>query len=94
MTRRPPLVIVKNSPKPPTPWKLPAELPAYTPKEKVSPMVAAQRCLGERLQDRGEMGYYLDGQPANLTRIMRAANRVLKSHGHDQINSHPGWIVD
>jgi hypothetical protein len=91
---KPPLVIVKRTRKPTIPWKLPVERPSYTPPVKVSPLTAAQRWLGPRLEDRGESGYYLDGQPAKLNDIMRATNRVLKAHGYDQVTAKREWTID
>ncbi len=90
---RPPLVIVKPDRSIPKPQKLPAEHHDYTPKEQVSPLTAAQRWLSERLVDRGETGYFLDGRPAGLHAVMRATNRVLKSYGMDQVGKDPGWLV-
>lgn len=88
---KPPLVIVKRAHSVPQPIRLPVERPSYTPPEKVSPLTAAQRWLAPRLEDRGESGYYLDGQPARLDGIMRATNRVLKAHGHEQVVSKESW---
>lgn len=87
-----PIVVVKRSRKPPIPWKLPVERPSYSPPEKVSPLTAAQRWLGNRLEDRGESGYFLDGQPARLDDMMKATNRVLKTHGQEQIGTKPEWL--
>lgn len=89
---KPPLVIVKRTRKLPIPWKLPVERPSHTPPEKVSPMTSAQIWLGNRLEERGESGYYLDGQPVRLDDIMKATNRVLKAHGQEQIGTKPEWL--
>lgn len=91
--KRPPLVIVKKCPKPPIPYKLPVEPIVALPKEKVNPIITAHRCLGPRLQERGDAGYYLDGQPARLKDIMRATNQILRQHGQEPIGTHPEWLT-
>lgn len=90
---KPPLVIVKPDRSIPKPARQPAERHDYTPPEVASPLTVAQRWLGARLQDRGDRGYYLDGQPVKLHAIMRATNRVLKSCGMDQVGRDAGWLV-
>jgi hypothetical protein len=92
--KKPPLVLIKVDRSIPQPIRLPAEHHAYTPTERASPVTTAQRWLGDRLEDRGESGYYLDGQPAKLDAIMRATNRVLKRHGQEQVTNSASWHID
>ncbi len=91
MTRRPFLVVHRpiNSP---DRVKHRTEKPTYTPPQKLNPIVVAAHWLSGRFEER-PAGYYLDGQPAKLNRIMRETNRLLKENGQPQIGTNPTWLV-
>ncbi len=37
-------------------------------------------------------GYFLDGVPVSLTRMMRAVNRLLVAEGVEPISINPMWL--
>lgn len=102
MTRPPVVVQVKparkptgtTTPKPHAEW-LPKEATGTAFKGKPNPLAVAQHWLGTRLTERrlpdGSLGYFLDGTPADLTRLMRETNRALLAHGQEQLIANPAW---
>src|SRR5580698_6033976 len=64
---------------------------AATP-DKPNPVRVAGRWLGNRLVEKPS-GFWLDGRPASLDAVMRAANAVLKSQGVEQCVNKPEWRV-
>lgn len=75
------------------PLKAPAEQPDYTPRGRQNPLALAGHVLGGRLGENAD-SLLLDGQGANLDRVMRAANQVLHERGLPQITLHPAWRYD
>ena len=61
--------------------------------ERPNPLTDAKIWLGKRLEEK-KSGYFLDGVPSNLTRIMRAYNRMRKAAGAEQIVSNANWRVE
>jgi hypothetical protein len=57
-----------------------------------NPIQVARDALTTRLEER-PTGYYLDGQPAKLGQIMKAANRELRDRGQRQLDANPAWLV-
>lgn len=57
-----------------------------------SPLVIACNILGSRLVEK-PAGYFLDGNPVNLTAIMKAANQTLLKRGLEQITVNPAWVI-
>ncbi|MFO0958276.1 MAG: hypothetical protein U0800_12755, partial [Isosphaeraceae bacterium] len=83
---KPPFQVIHRPIRTPTrPEKSPVERSAYVPPPKPSPLTFAQHWLGPRLEERGELGIYLDGQPVKLDALMRAANRVASGVGADML---------
>ncbi len=69
----------------PRPLPHPAEqLSTPLPPEKPNPVAVAARCLGPRLVEK-RSGFWLDGRPASLDTVIRAANAVLKRNGLEQV---------
>jgi hypothetical protein len=62
------------------------------PQERPNPVAHARAWLGPRVVERNT-GYFLDGCPANLDAIIRAANELLKAAGESQIEGRPQWRV-
>jgi len=91
MTKRPFQIIHRPIRTPTRPEKSPTERPAYTPKQRENPLTFAQHWLGPRLEERGELGAYLDGRPAKLDALMREANRVAHGAGADMLLTKPEW---
>lgn len=88
---RPPLVVKRSLPdKPAQPHA--ADRHDFTPKGKPNPMAVAHFWLGHRLEER-PLGYFLDGTPAGLDRIMRETNRLLKAKGREQVSHNEAWRV-
>lgn len=63
------------------------------PKVKQNPLGFAATWLGGRLKERPGAGYVIDGTPANLTQIMRAANAAAKRMGAEQLGYSESWLV-
>jgi hypothetical protein len=69
-----------------------AERDPPPPKDAPNPLRVAGLWLGTRLVEKPS-GYWLDGVPANLDGIIRAANRLLKEAGVEQLSQNPRWRV-
>jgi len=65
---------------------------AVAPPDKPNPVKVAGRWLGNRLIEKPS-GFWLDGSPASLDAVMRAANTVLKGQGVEQCKNKPEWQV-
>ena len=91
MTRQPVVVVLKSIATPPRREQLPADRHDYNPKQRPNPLAVAQFWLGSRFEER-TAGYFLDGTPADLTRLMRETNIVLKANGHEPIATNPRWL--
>lgn len=91
MTRRPFLVVHGPINTPPRPEKSPVERGTYVPPPKPSPLTFAQHWLGSRLEERGELGAYLEGRPVKLDALMREANRVAHETGAEMLLYKPEW---
>lgn len=63
------------------------------PKGRPDPIGFARFWLGERLEERGG-AFYLDGRPAKLDQVMRAANDLARRHGKDMLTPNPAWVPD
>ncbi len=74
-----------RSPVPPKEESRPA------PREKANPLAIAKTWLGKRLVEKPS-GYWLDGCPANLIAIMKAANSLMKASGAEQLGPR-AWHV-
>jgi hypothetical protein len=61
------------------------------PKSRPNPMAVASYWLGARLIEKPS-GYWLDGVPVNLPKIMQETNRALVQAGVDQLGP-DGWRV-
>lgn len=91
MTKHPFQIIHRPIRTPARPEKSPVERNTYVPPPKPSPLTFAQHWLGPRLEERGELGAYLDGRPAKLDALMREANRVASEAGADMLLYKPDW---
>ena len=93
MTRKPPVVVIRNSaPESPAPREpSPLDRHDYTPKQKPNPLTVAQFWLGDRLRERNGC-FVLDGVPARLEEVMRETNRVLRASGAEMIDVNPRWL--
>lgn len=60
------------------------EIPPSPPKEKPNPLALARIWLGRRLVEKPS-GYWLDGLPVGLAKIMVETNRLLKASGCEMI---------
>jgi hypothetical protein len=76
-----------------TPHAPKEELRTATAKTKPNPLKVAKQWLDERLVEKPS-GYWLDSVPVNLDAIMRATNRIIKSHGGQQCVHSEKWKVD
>jgi len=80
-----PIVVIKKSrPLPPAPPKLPPVFVDPAPKATVNPVVQAFAWLHGRLEDRGELGYFLDGRPAKLKFIIEETKRAIEANTASQ----------
>jgi hypothetical protein len=76
----------------PRPAGYPAQKSTPAPKSKPNPLDVAKLWLGKRLVEK-PAGYFLDSVPVNLTCIMKAANRVIKAEGGEQVSYSEEWLV-
>lgn len=89
---KPPFQVIHRPIRTPTrPEKSPTERSSFSPKQRENPLLFAQHWLGSRLEERGELGTYLDGQPAKLDRVMQEANRMAAQSGADLLVYKPEW---
>lgn len=91
MKGKPPFIVIHRPiTTPPRPERSPVERPAFTPKEKPNPLVLAQFWLRGRLEER-TLGFFLDGQPASLDRLMRETYRVMIAQGEQPDIPNDRW---
>lgn len=62
-------------------------------KDRPNPLALAALHLGSRLRETPEQ-YFLDGIPANMPKIMKATNAVLRSKGEPMLTTNPLWLPD